>query len=312
VAGPHAAAPADLRRSAAVPAEPLIHWPEPITNFLTYLAVFASAGAIGFRYAVLRSPQTLDVAGDAAQIHARAARGAAAIGLAGAIVGAVLFAATFPELAARLHGSIGYLLVRSRPTALGTLMAVLAIVGLLLALLGRPVGWPLAAVGVILGELRAVASGRPTQLINPLHILSGALWLGTLFVLVAAGLPAALSASDRARRGPIVATMVNRFSPLALTAGGTLVLFGVITAWRHLKRLDALWTTPYGFTLFGKLCVVAVVFALGAWNWRRQRPLLGTEPAAQTIRRSARAELSFALVVLIITSFLVALPAPRG
>jgi hypothetical protein len=40
--------------------------------------------------------------------------------------------------------------------------------------------------------------------------------------------------------------------------------------------------------------------------------MLGTEPAAQTIRRSARAELAFALVVLVITSFLVALPAPRG
>jgi putative copper export protein len=295
-----------------VPPEPLIHWPEPLTNFLTYLATFAAAGAIGFRYAVLRSPHTLDIASDAAPIHARAARRAAAIGLAGAIVGAVLFAATFPALAARLHGSIGYMLVRSRPTALGTLMAVLAIVGFLLALLGRSAGWPLAAIGVVLGALRAVASGRPSQLINPLHILSGALWIGTLFVLVVAGLPAALTATDRGRRGPIVATMVNRFSPLALTAGATLVLFGVITAWRHLKRLDALWTTPYGFTLFGKLCVVAVVFALGAWNWRRARPMLGTEPAAGTVRRSARAELTFALVVLMITSFLVALPAPRG
>ena len=47
------------------------------------------------------------------------------------------------------------------------------------------------------------------------------------------------------------------------------MLFGVITAWRHLKYLSALWTTPSGYALLLKLALVAAMFSLGAWNWRR-------------------------------------------
>ena len=106
--------------------------------------------------------------------------------------------------------------------------------------------------------------------------------------------------------------MVNGFSPLALTMGGVVVLFGLITAWRHLHVLSNLWSTPYGYTLIGKLCFVAGVFGLGAWNWRRQRPTLGSETAAAFVRRSATAELTVAAIVLLITSVLVSLPAPRA
>jgi copper transport protein len=106
--------------------------------------------------------------------------------------------------------------------------------------------------------------------------------------------------------------MVNGFSPLALTMGGLVVLFGLITAWRHLHVISNLWSTPYGITLIIKLCFVAAVFSLGAWNWRRQRPTLGTEGAAVSIRHSSMRELSIACIVLIITSVLVSLPAPRA
>jgi len=66
-----------------------------------------------------------------------------------------------------------------------------------------------------------------------------------------------------------------------------------------------------GYTLIAKLWVVALVFALGAWNWRRQRPTLGSEAAAASIRRSATAELTVAAIVLVITAVLVSLPSPR-
>jgi len=57
--------------------------------------------------------------------------------------------------------------------------------------------------------------------------------------------------------------------------------------------------------------VVLVVIALGAWNWRRQRPLLGSESAAAVLQRSASYEVAAATVVLVITSVLVSLPSPR-
>ncbi len=136
---------------------------------------------------------------------------------------------------------------------------------------------------------------------------------GTLFVLVVAGLSALLvHEPTRQRRGAIAADMVNGFSPLALSMGGVVVLFGSITAWRHLHRLSNLWSTPYGDALIVKLIFVAIVFALGAWNWRRQRPMLGAESAAVAIRRSAIAELTIAGIVLVITAIIVSLPSPKA
>ena len=88
------------------------------------------------------------------------------------------------------------------------------------------------------------------------------------------------------------------------------MLFGVITAWRHLKYLSALWTTPYGYALLLKLALVAAVFSFGAWNWRRQRPRLGSESAATALRRSAWSELAAAGLVLLATAVLVSLPTP--
>jgi copper transport protein len=137
-------------------------------------------------------------------------------------------------------------------------------------------------------------------------------WVGSLFVLVVAGItPVLRDQAAGPRRGAIVADMVNGFSPLALIASGFLVLFGIITAWQHLRVLRALWTTPYGYALIAKLSVVLVVFALGAWNWRRRRPALGSEDGARAIRRSATAELAAAAVVLACTAVLVSLPSPR-
>jgi putative copper export protein len=149
--------------------------------------------------------------------------------------------------------------------------------------------------------------------VNPIHSLAAALWIGTLFVLVVAGLSTLVhDEHGRARRGAIAADMVNAFSPLALTMGMVVVTFGLITAWRHLHVLSNLWSTPYGYALIVKLLLAATVFALGAWNWRRQRPTLGNDEAAASIQRSATSELLVAALVLIATAIVVSLPAPKA
>lgn len=86
----------------------------------------------------------------------------------------------------------------------------------------------------------------------------------------------------------------------------------MITAPRHLKPFASLWTTPYGYALLIKLCLVAATFGLGAWNWRRQRPRLGSDEAAGRILRSSLMELTMALLVLTVTAVLVSLPSPKG
>jgi uncharacterized membrane protein len=296
--------------------EPLLEWSEPFFHYLEFAAVFLPVGAVGFRYSALRGAP-----GDE-RVYADAARRAAWLGLLGTAIGAFLLARALPALAARRHTTVAALVTGNLQPALEVILLVLAIAGFLLILTsGRAdvgadararLGWPLAAMGVILTQIRGIVGGDLLRLVNPLHVLFAALWIGTLFVLVVAGLTAVLRDEPaRDRRGSIVAGMVNRFSPLALVSAGMVAVFGVTTAWRHLHRLSALWTTPYGYALIAKLVVVGVVISLGAWNWRRQRPMLGSEDAAHAIRRSATSELVAAGIVLLITGVLVSLPSPR-
>jgi len=150
-------------------------------------------------------------------------------------------------------------------------------------------------------------------MVNPLHVLGGSLWLGTLCVVVVCGIGPMLRASmPAAERETAVAEMVHRFSTLALMSAALLGTTGLITSFTHLSPLAALWTTPYGYALIAKLCVVAVVLALGAWNWRRVGPSLGSDGGAAMIRRTATTELVFAALVLAITAVLVSLPSPKA
>jgi copper transport protein len=294
-------------------AEPLIHWPQPFIEYLGFVAVFVRAGAIGFRYSVLRGrlgARARVSSGDRA-VYGWAAQRAAALGLVAALVVAFLFATDLSGSAREQQTTVLALVTGSTPQLTGAVLALIAVLGFALVLAGLSAGWPLAALGVLASPLRGAFFGHWDRIVNPVHELAGGLWIGSLFMLVAAGLAASRRGSVPAeRRGTLAAEMVNRFSPLALTSAGLLGVFGATTAWLHLKPLRALWTTPYGYALIVKLCVVLGVLGLGAWNWRRQRPRMGSERATAMLRRSAMAELAVAAIVLAVTAVLVSLPAP--
>ena len=73
--------------------------------------------------------------------------------------------------------------------------------------------------------------------------------------------------------GPLAASMVNAFSPLALLSVAVLLVTGAFAAWEQLGSLAALFTSRYGRTLLVKLGAVAAVAASGALNWRVLRPV---------------------------------------
>lgn len=139
------------------------------------------------------------------------------------------------------------------------------------------------------------------------HVLAAGGWMGGLAVLLLVGLRV-IHREVAADRGPLVAQLVQAFSPPALLLGGVVVGTGLVGAWLHLERLAALWSTSYGQTLLVKLALVAVLFALGGLNFLRVRRTLGTDAATATLRRSAGAELTVGIVVLVVTAILVALP----
>jgi putative copper export protein len=296
-----------------IQARPLIEWPEPIVEYLGFLAQFVALGAVGLRYAAVRDRlRTGSGDGDVGAFYADACARAARIGALGALLSLILFAFRVPEGAARAHTTALIFLTHNHGSGLQALGFLIALLGLALAAARIGWGWPVAVLGVVGRPLSGIISGDWTRLVNPVHRLAGGLWIGTLFILVVAALAPLLRRGPAGeRRGAIAADLVNGFSPLALVCAGILVLSGLTTAYRHLHPLSSLFTTPYGWTLLVKLTLVTVVFALGAWNWRRQRPRLGSEGAAVSIRRSATRELVAAALVLAATAILVSLPSPR-
>jgi len=293
----------------------IIRWPQPITEYIGFIGSLLPAGALGFRSVVMRGAiargEQSGVDATRRHVYAGTARRAAMIGLLGVIVAIALFAYQLPGLATRRHTTVGQLLTHNAGVEIQA-------AGLLLALLGfawafrTNAGWVLATVGFLAALLRNGLIGQWKDLAGPLHVLSAGLWIGTLFVMIVAGISVVMrNEVARDARGAIVADMVHSFSPLALTAATVLVLFGVIIAWEHLHVLSNLWSSPYGIALIVKLCFVAMVFALGAWNWQRQRPTLGNETAALAIKRSATSEVTVAALVLVATAVLLSIPAPR-
>jgi copper transport protein len=296
-----------------VPAD-LFNWPKSLFELTTFIASFFASGAIGFRFGVLGSALRpgSGVTADERRLMEQAVARTAPLGLLGVLWDAALFVWRLPQMAAREHMSELDLLRGDPLTQIRIALLVVAIGGFTIAARRRDYGWMLAAVGVVAGALRGVFAGQWRQLVNPIHMLAGGFWIGTLFMMIAFGFSAVLSSRlQPERRGSLTARMVRGFSPLALGSVATLATFGLITAWLHLGAVDRLWTTPYGKVLLIKLGVVALVLAFGAWNWRRQKPRLGTEGAARSIRVTAIAELVFATLVLLVTSVLVVMPDAR-
>jgi len=289
------------------PTEPGFTWANAAFELLGFLASFALYGAAGFGNVVLPG------AGPTPSLVRRAT----SVGIVGVILSFLALLVALARTATEKHLTLGAAAVAGG----GALVArvaflVVALVGFALARRGhglaRP-GWALAAVASLCLALRTIVSGRWTTLINPLHVLAGGLWIGTLFVLAFAALPLTVRRWwPEGRHAAAIAVMVRRFSNLALASSALLVVTGVTTAWRHLKHLDALWTTPYGLVLCAKLAFVLAVAGFGAFNWRAVSPRLGEDESTDALTRSARTELALAAAVLVLTAILVSIPAPRG
>ncbi|HEX2503030.1 MAG TPA: CopD family protein [Miltoncostaeaceae bacterium] len=183
--------------------------------------------------------------------------------------------------------------------------------------LGLP---PAAALVAISWAGHASSGGDRTAnvVIDALHSLATAAWLGGLLGLAVLALPAvrALPSGDRVRLG---AGVVVRFSALALTAVAVLVVTGVYRALAELGAVGDVADTAYGRALLVKLGLFAVLLVGGAYNRlvahpRLERAALGLDPddrgAAAALRVSVAAELALATALMVSVAVLVSLPPP--
>ena len=176
----------------------------------------------------------------------------------------------------------------------------------LLAAGGQLPPGPLAALGAGWLLLRsfqghAGAHGTLSALIDWLHLLAAAAWLGGLVQL--ALLPR-----------PVPVEIATRVRVQATTALAVLVPAGIYAAFLHVRHLDLLVGSPYGETLIAKLALASVLLALGAANHFGHVPAMrrGAPRAEGKLVRAVRLEVVAGAVVLALTALLGVLPMPHG
>ena len=285
-------------------------------RWLSYLAAFLVIGAVAFRVAVLPraaadEPEALvSLIGRTARLAFLAAASLflvhcvrlylqarsltdpsepVTVEFVGAILDTSWGHGWIAQTAAALASALGAF-AHARSLKRGHLLSIGAL-GVILAapLTGHAVALPQA------GRL-----GYPADL---LHFGLGAIWLGTLTVMLFVGLTGPLAGKVTARR------LVVAFSPLALWSGVPAIGLGLFIAWRYLGGLEPLVSSIYGRTVLIKLLALGGVAAVGGYNWRVVQPKLN-RGFISPIVRTAALEVMLALVLVAITAVLVALPLP--
>jgi putative copper export protein len=179
---------------------------------------------------------------------------------------------------------------------------------------GRPrIGWGVAGVAAVgVGAMpalsgHAIGTEGPTALAvmaDVVHVWAAGASIGGLLVVVAAVASGRSWRNEPAGRVE-VARLIGLFSPLALAAGGALVVTGVFATWLHLSSVEAFLGTGYGLAVRRKLVLVALLLGAGAYNWRRVKPRLPDSGGTDRLLRSAILELMLAGLVLLVTAVLV-------
>ena len=133
------------------------------------------------------------------------------------------------------------------------------------------------AGGIIVTSLVSHAAAQPTDrsiLITTqvAHITGAGIWVGVLIHLLAAR--SWIQGRTGAAGIRLLAEIVRRFSPIALSVTSLLALSGILMAYRFEGGLGAILVSAYGLTLVVKLLMLMPALFAGAMNYRVIRPAL--------------------------------------
>ena len=268
--------------------------------------VLEGATAAGISFWAALDPDVIDVVSETRVVQTWSARLVIWLVFA-ALVFVILRPSRMPVLRRAALGADG--------TALNTGLSPARLLVLSVAVVALAITAPLAG---------HAASHSPRGLLvasDTLHVLCMCTWLGGLVILLLA-LPLAARALLAEERMPLLATVVGRFSRMAMVAVTLLLVSGIVNSVVLVASFDALVETTYGRLVLAKIALFGALISLGAFNQRRILPQLralaarGGPPsraATTVLRRSVALEVAFALVVLGVTSMLAATqPAATG
>ncbi|MDQ2890155.1 MAG: copper resistance protein CopC [Gemmatimonadota bacterium] len=306
-----------------------------LSRWLNLVAIITIIGAVAFRVLVVPAVVRGDASGQSAAFAPIAMRAAARLGLLGggaALIGSAgrlaaerLVAGEGTHVSTLLHTSWGHVWLAQLVLGVAACAAFATAVSAITRRL-RLGSWIAAGIVALLigaapamsGHAMGASAYRDASVtLDVVHVLAAGGWLGGLLAVALAGVPAALSVSadtDLAGGLPLIARVVNAFSPTALAFAGCVVVTGGIAGWLRVGSLAQLFSTSYGKTLLIKLALVALVLAGGAFNWLRMRRSLthyeSETAAVMTFRRTAWLELVTGAFVIVATAVLVALQPP--
>jgi putative copper resistance protein D len=163
------------------------------------------------------------------------------------------------------------------------------------------------ASGAIVAAAAGAASHATSRLegrtlmvaVDALHQLAADAWIGGLVHLLA---------TIRRARVALPALVIQRFSPLAMSAVAALVLTGLAISWEYVGGAAALYGTSYGTMLATKVAVFGGLLALGGTNYLSARLLWPGAPAPQRVGWFLEAEVGLGVTVLFIAASLTSLP----
>lgn len=188
------------------------------------------------------------------------------------------------------------------------LAGVVSAISAALLAAGRRRRWPCWAAllaSMLLWSARsqgAVANGFTGWLVDSVHLVAGAAWVGALGILAVA----LVRMGDK--RGELL-PLVKRYAQVALVLVVLLGLAGVASAWLLLTRPSDLWATGYGrlLSVKGGLFALALLGALVA-----KKRGLGRHNI-ELLRRSTSFEAAAVVLIVVVTAVVVNIspPPPR-
>jgi copper transport protein len=173
----------------------------------------------------------------------------------------------------------------------------------------------LAVAGIVAGSIgtHAAAAGPGLPGVAALGVAADAahfagigLWLGGL-----AGIVAVRTFFREPEAAPLARIVLGRFSRMAAYAVGLVLVGGIVLAILLVGTVDALFGTPYGWVILGKIALFAPMVGLGAFNRFRLVPRTVEEPepiqAVRRIVRNVRFEAGIGIAVLVLAGLLTSL-----
>jgi len=150
----------------------------------------------------------------------------------------------------------------------------------------------------------AAVMGPAESIVAFLHVGVASWWIGSLWLL-----HRACKVADR----PASSALVARFSAIATIMVGALVIAGLILIGVLIDFAALSEILPYVQILAIKLCVVAVLLGIAAYNRIRLTPrlLAGEGAAVRALQRTIRAELGLVGTILAVTAVLTTYTSPH-